>query len=385
MKPKKQELKAITEIDADGKMLAIASDDSPDRVGDSLDINKWDLKNFKKNPILLAGHDYRPEYVIGVAKNIRIEGNQLLFEPVFHSITELARNIGQMFKDGILRAWSVGFIPNGLMNPEDKSSKNELLEISAVSVPANANALMTNAKSYDVETINNVDNWVKDFSEIKTVIPYKDLGIADENEEWDGGKEVKESTAEDLFQMSAWYNQEEAENKSSYKLPHHRQNDKKAIWNGVKSAMGALLGARGGVDIPDDEKKSVYNHLSAHYKQFEKEIPEFKEYSDKEYADLFKEDAENDKIEIDVKEGKVISKKNRDKISSAIEQTKQAITALEELLELTENSKQEAKEVVETKVEKTELKKMPVSEKELAVRILKKIAGNSALALNKLK
>lgn len=40
--------------------------------------------------------------------------------------------------------------------------------------------------------------------------------------------------------------------------------------------MNALLGGRGGVDIPADEREAVYRHLVGHYKQFDKEPPDFK-------------------------------------------------------------------------------------------------------------
>lgn len=133
---KKQKIQAITEF-KDGQMTAVASTEDVDRSGDSLKVEDWDLKNFKKNPVLQAGHDYRPEFTIGVAENIRVEGKKLLFEPKFHDVTELARDIKKMFQEKFLKAWSVGFIP-----AEEEDGKNELLEVSAVSVPANAMALM---------------------------------------------------------------------------------------------------------------------------------------------------------------------------------------------------------------------------------------------------
>jgi hypothetical protein len=45
---------------------------------------------------------------------------------------------------------------------------------------------------------------------------------------------------------------------------------------GVQAAMSALLGGRGGVDMPDDERRGVYNHLAKHYREFDKEPPEFR-------------------------------------------------------------------------------------------------------------
>lgn len=172
---KKDTLKALVDI-VDGKMLAIASDDSSDRTGDSLTIDRWDLRSFKKNPVLQAGHDYRPEYTIGVAKHIKIKDNQLLFEPEFHDYTQLAREVGDMYRNGILKAFSVGFIPDALMSPDDKKAKNQLLEISAVAVPANANALMIEAKSYDDKTLNKVKDWVgKELDEKKEAKVIEDI------------------------------------------------------------------------------------------------------------------------------------------------------------------------------------------------------------------
>ena len=74
-------LKALVEK-KDGKMVAIASDETIDRHGESLSINSWDLKNFKANPVLQFAHDYS-QPPIGIAKNIRRVDGKLVFEPVF--------------------------------------------------------------------------------------------------------------------------------------------------------------------------------------------------------------------------------------------------------------------------------------------------------------
>jgi hypothetical protein len=148
-----KQIKALTEH-IDGKMVAIASTDTVDRTGDSLKIADWDFKNFKKNPVLLAGHDYRPQYVIGVAKNIRSEGNKIIFEPIFHTITNIAKELKQMYEEGILKAWSVGFIPG---------DSNELLEVSAVAVPANAEALMLEVKSLKGIKKKQVESQINEF------------------------------------------------------------------------------------------------------------------------------------------------------------------------------------------------------------------------------
>jgi len=76
--------------------------------------------------------------------------------------------------------------------------------------------------------------------------------------------------------MCTWYDSEKPELKSSYKLSHHSLSGYKTVWRGVAAAMAALMGARGGVNIPDVDKRGVYNHLAKHYADFDKEAPEYK-------------------------------------------------------------------------------------------------------------
>lgn len=73
----------------------------------------------------------------------------------------------------------------------------------------------------------------------------------------------------------AWHDKTD-DTLTAYKLLHHDVVEGKlvVVWRGVQAAMGALLGARGGVKIPDAERSAVYNHLTAHYKQFDREPPE---------------------------------------------------------------------------------------------------------------
>jgi uncharacterized protein CbrC (UPF0167 family) len=77
----------------------------------------------------------------------------------------------------------------------------------------------------------------------------------------------------------AWYDENDPENFGSYKLPHHDIVNGRfsVVWRGVVAAMAALRGARGGVNIPAEDKQAVYNHLRRHYEEFGKEAPEFSE------------------------------------------------------------------------------------------------------------
>jgi len=121
----------------------------------------------------------------------------------------------------------------------------------------------------------------------KSIVPFKKYPLADKDESWSGPKEIAAAEVPDLKLMSTWYDSESPDVKGSYKLPHHRAADKHTVWRGTAAAMGVLLGARGGVAIPDGDRKGVYNHLAKHYKEFDEEPPEFKAYSAEELEKLF--------------------------------------------------------------------------------------------------
>jgi len=123
----------------------------------------------------------------------------------------------------------------------------------------------------------------------KSTIRFKDLDIMPETEPWDGPGEKAKATTEDLKLMCTWFDKESPDKKSSYELPHHKAEGHKAVWRGVASAMAKLLGATGGEVVPEDDRKSVYNHLVKHYKQFEKDIPEFKMVENQVLAGLGEE------------------------------------------------------------------------------------------------
>jgi hypothetical protein len=84
---------------------------------------------------------------------------------------------------------------------------------------------------------------------------------------------------DDLKVICTWFDSENPDIKSSYKLPHHRAKGYKVVWRGVAAAMAALMGSRGGVNIPEADRQGVYNHLAKHYAQFDKEPPELKAYT----------------------------------------------------------------------------------------------------------
>ena len=270
----------IKDIDADNSELTVYTNVAiEDRDGEIIEPKEFNLENYKKNPVFLADHRYSVENIIGKCVDVGTDDKGLwqrlkYFTDYDGARGDLAKWAFYLAKKGIA-AFSIGFIPHKTaIDPKTgvrKLQDVELLEVSQVAVPANQDAVLSYAKSYDGKLPEQVKELID-----KAAIPYKDEGIADENTKWDAAKEVAAADVAKLKRMCAWYDSENPDVKSSYKLPHHRASDLKAIWQGVAAAMAALNGGRGGVDIPEKDRKAVYNHLVKHYKQFDKEPPDLK-------------------------------------------------------------------------------------------------------------
>jgi len=130
-------------------MEFILSDATPDRFGDIIMADGWELSNYRKNPIALFNHN--PNFIVGKWENLRVENGalrgRLKMAPA--GTSERIDEIRKLIDADILRAVSVGFTPierrsRSTKNGEEKGEiylKSELVETSLVAVPANPNAL----------------------------------------------------------------------------------------------------------------------------------------------------------------------------------------------------------------------------------------------------
>ncbi len=118
--------------------------------------------------------------------------------------------------------------------------------------------------------------------DVRNACPFADLPLAPESTEWAWDTAAQDTVLGDpadwgrYKKAHVWFDAEKtAETKGKYKLPIGMMIDGnlKAVWNGVSAAMGALNGARGGVNIPAEDRRPVYNHLKRYYKKFGKEPP----------------------------------------------------------------------------------------------------------------
>lgn len=129
---------------------AVASTPVVDRQGDIVDQATWDLTNFKANPVIPWAHDYFSPPVaraveIGVINGVL----QFTYQAPPAGMYEFADLIWDFYRNQYMFAFSVGFIPND--REGNTFTDCELLEISAVVVPANPQALALAYKSGDMD------------------------------------------------------------------------------------------------------------------------------------------------------------------------------------------------------------------------------------------
>lgn len=142
-------------LQSDGTLLAVASTASIDRQGDIVH-QDWDLKDYKKNPIVLFSHNQTlPIGTSEVWTEDHASGDPMQRQLMTHvklaedGTSPLINTIRKLVKQKILRSISVGFLPLKHEPRRDEKGqpigfsflKNKLLEISLVSVPSNAEAL----------------------------------------------------------------------------------------------------------------------------------------------------------------------------------------------------------------------------------------------------
>jgi Escherichia/Staphylococcus phage prohead protease len=112
-------------------------------------------------------------------------------------------------------------------------------------------------------------------------IPYTKTATTDGA--WDAGVNVKRLPQKKsaLRAAHAWVDPEgDADTKGSYKFPHHEVHGNGTVGaanlKACSAIIAALNGGRGGVDIPDADRRGVYTHAAAHLNAAGKDVPELK-------------------------------------------------------------------------------------------------------------
>lgn len=133
-------------VDRDTRTLRIiVSTPARDRQGDIVEPDGLDFSAYLDNPVVLWAHDLsRPP--IGRILDIDV-GTTAVTATVQFAETPFAREVFDLYAEGFLHAWSVGFLPREWERLDEEDRRGfrilaaEVVEVSAVPVPANPETL----------------------------------------------------------------------------------------------------------------------------------------------------------------------------------------------------------------------------------------------------
>ena len=235
MAEKKRELPAILEMDF------TITDESINRYGWRLLVAGIALDGFLKNPVCCVQH-YTSMIPVGKWKNVRVEGQELKGTVEFDKHDEDAVKLYWKYTDGYMNAVSLNVIPieesdePKFLLPGQRYStlvKSELLEISLVTIPGQANAVKLSTpegKEYKLNLLTQ-----------KKEMAEKEKTVAELQQELDAQKQLSANSLVDLHVNRGVVATGEVE--SLRKLALSGYNDVKT-----------MLEAR---EVPKDEKKEA--------------------------------------------------------------------------------------------------------------------------------
>lgn len=267
--------KSVEEAD-DGSVniKGYASTNDTDRAGDVIDKEAWEkggLDNFSNNPIILFNHDYnRP---IGRATGLETDDRGLKLTA---NISKSAGDVTNLVKEGILRAFSVGFRVRNADYIEEtdglKISDAELFEVSVVSVPANQAATFSVAKSFDTQS--EYDEWKKQFVKIteakqpqdadESLSSRKENEMSKETENFDLEEFAKKVAGETAAKIAMQQAEQKAAEKAEAEKAAEEAAAQEAELEQKKAEVKAIVeaGTSGAEELVSDLEKRVDENMS---------------------------------------------------------------------------------------------------------------------------
>jgi HK97 family phage prohead protease len=137
----------------------VSSDETLDRYSEIISASGWRLDTYRRNPVFQNSHQYGDIiFTLGRALTTEIHDSKLIQRIQFAvDANPMARIAYNLYRGKFLHAVSVGFSPVRWENGTEqtafrrKYTEQELLEVSAVAIPANPNALTLAYKSGAVQ------------------------------------------------------------------------------------------------------------------------------------------------------------------------------------------------------------------------------------------
>lgn len=133
---------------SDGEVEFVVSTNAWDSHGERINVDGIDVKDYKKNPVVLWGHD---GFNLPIAKTTKIwkEGGKLMAVAKFYMKDAFAAKVYGYIVDGYLNAVSIGGMVQEWASDGLTIDKLNMKEFSVVSVPANPEAIATSKSMSD--------------------------------------------------------------------------------------------------------------------------------------------------------------------------------------------------------------------------------------------
>lgn len=198
-------------------------------------------------------------------ESVREDGVGLYAVGEINLETQQGREAYSLVKQGVLTDFSVGYnaVEDRIEGGVRKIYVAHLWESSIVDEPANQSARIL---------------------EVKAAVPFQDLPLADRSRSWNSSAaagrvrrllDSQEEPSRDYRKAFLWFDSQDWKSFGAYKLPIADVVDGTlvAVPRAVFAAAAALRGARGGVDLPDQDRPRVIRHVERYYAKMDEESP----------------------------------------------------------------------------------------------------------------
>ena len=125
-----------------GQVDVLVSNSGYDRHGESISIDGIDLRQFKKNPVIMWAHDYTTLPIGKSLKTIKENGNLMARAELDWDIDEFANKIYRKILKGSINAVSIGGIVRKWSDDGMVIKELEMVEFSFVPIGAHPEALV---------------------------------------------------------------------------------------------------------------------------------------------------------------------------------------------------------------------------------------------------
>lgn len=302
----------------DGPLEFVAA--TPGTKRDGLDLAElpWRLDNYVRNPIVTWAHDLRGDRLpIGRAE-VTIDkggdGEVMRASIIFDEADEFAASVARKYRAGFLHAVSVTWDDvddKGLSKRAGggKAAYHELLEIAAVPVPGDQDALIERQRAALINVRDALSEALDE--EVAEVEPPVERAADDR----------REAGVDLLSGSMRWDGQDGV----SYEIQYDPATAKvvkidNPIPETVERAVGVMLAAMSRDDVvPDDWRRSTYNRAEAMYRRLGLDAPEFvtgaelRDMDDETWRGLFL----SGEIPAGERAGAVLSRKNVTRLQNA--------------------------------------------------------------------